>query len=709
MSSQVDDRPTTNGHVSDDPALRTYRGRSLEEVLPQIRAELGPDAVIVRQRDGLVGGIGGFFQQQFVEVQARAGGGRMRIDLYDEGPAIPEPLAADAPLMPGASFATTSSAPLPAGPEALLPPVAQAPPAPVAPAPVEDATELSPPPAPEPAPAAPVAAPAPLAPVQPAARVPGSRPKPRLSAAELLAQASGGRAGDTRTTAEILREHSASFARQLADAELDAEPIVQRVAPEGPEVPGARYTPPVDPSRRRFAPPVSAERLAGDTVEFPQRSAPAPAPAPDLPPAAEAAAPPAPSKRARTNRPKRSKTAEAAVARAKGSSAVADARAAKASGAAAARAAKTAEIAAARAARAAAARAAKASEAAATATDPPASGVGPQTSQALQLAAAIAANMSAAETARAEAAERRLLPVPRASALTGAPALGPRPEPRPAAAPPRRSLFGRRRLGVQTRPRHAVASPEAVELSGTLSARGLTPTVARELLVEATAHVLPFTSGADVPAAVRATLARRIPVAAPPRLGGRAVAFVGAGGSGKTRCSAGLVAAYALGSSFPAACLTLAPLDGGAELSGLLKPHGVKVEVVATAAEAAVRIAELRSEAVVVLDTPAVSPGDEAAVQQLADELAQLELDEIQLTLPATLSAAAANELVERLAPLGPTGLSMTHGDSTEHIGAVVELSCATRLPLSYVNAGLELPGSFAPADPLQLAERMLA
>ena len=41
----------------------TYRGRSLEEVLPQIREELGPDAIIERQRTGLVGGVGGFFQR----------------------------------------------------------------------------------------------------------------------------------------------------------------------------------------------------------------------------------------------------------------------------------------------------------------------------------------------------------------------------------------------------------------------------------------------------------------------------------------------------------------------------------------------------------------------------------------------------------------------------------------------------------------------
>ena len=46
---------------------KTYRGRSLEELLPKVRAELGPDAVIVRQREGLTGGVGGFFQKRLVE------------------------------------------------------------------------------------------------------------------------------------------------------------------------------------------------------------------------------------------------------------------------------------------------------------------------------------------------------------------------------------------------------------------------------------------------------------------------------------------------------------------------------------------------------------------------------------------------------------------------------------------------------------------
>jgi len=67
---------------------KTYRGTSIEELLPQIRADLGPEAVIVTRREGLVGGIGGFFQKKCVEVDARPGG--PRIDVFDDGGDEPE-------------------------------------------------------------------------------------------------------------------------------------------------------------------------------------------------------------------------------------------------------------------------------------------------------------------------------------------------------------------------------------------------------------------------------------------------------------------------------------------------------------------------------------------------------------------------------------------------------------------------------------------
>src|SRR5690349_20441757 len=53
--------------------VKTFRGRTLEELLPKIREELGPEAIVLRRREGLSGGVGGFFQRSFVEVDARRG------------------------------------------------------------------------------------------------------------------------------------------------------------------------------------------------------------------------------------------------------------------------------------------------------------------------------------------------------------------------------------------------------------------------------------------------------------------------------------------------------------------------------------------------------------------------------------------------------------------------------------------------------------
>src|SRR3954466_5332456 len=52
--------------------MRSYRGTSLQELLPRIQEELGPDAVIVRRREGVVGGFGGFFGKEGIELQGQA-------------------------------------------------------------------------------------------------------------------------------------------------------------------------------------------------------------------------------------------------------------------------------------------------------------------------------------------------------------------------------------------------------------------------------------------------------------------------------------------------------------------------------------------------------------------------------------------------------------------------------------------------------------
>jgi hypothetical protein len=95
QSSAADAFAPTTGTLTPgvDGETRVYRGRSIDELIPRIEAELGADAIVVRRRRGLEGGIGGFFQRPFVEVEAKAG--TPRFDMYDEGlgePALPPAL-----------------------------------------------------------------------------------------------------------------------------------------------------------------------------------------------------------------------------------------------------------------------------------------------------------------------------------------------------------------------------------------------------------------------------------------------------------------------------------------------------------------------------------------------------------------------------------------------------------------------------------------
>lgn len=97
----------------DAAATRVYRGRSVDELVPQIQRELGDDAIIVRRREGLTGGVLGFFQRAFVEIEAMRGA--PGVDVYDEdaavtpspapGPGSTDDLAARANLPPHADFA----------------------------------------------------------------------------------------------------------------------------------------------------------------------------------------------------------------------------------------------------------------------------------------------------------------------------------------------------------------------------------------------------------------------------------------------------------------------------------------------------------------------------------------------------------------------------------------------------------------------------
>jgi len=81
--------------------MKTYAGRSLAEIVPQIRDELGSGAVILKQRPIRTGGVGGFFAKTGIEVLAAES------DPTAAGGPAPAPAApAAAPSAGGTATAT---------------------------------------------------------------------------------------------------------------------------------------------------------------------------------------------------------------------------------------------------------------------------------------------------------------------------------------------------------------------------------------------------------------------------------------------------------------------------------------------------------------------------------------------------------------------------------------------------------------------------
>jgi flagellar biosynthesis GTPase FlhF len=254
-----------------------------------------------------------------------------------------------------------------------------------------------------------------------------------------------------------------------------------------------------------------------------------------------------------------------------------------------------------------------------------------------------------------------------------------------------------------------IAPPPALERSKAadtaeqkLVAAGLSEGLAADVVGEAVAHGLPFSQPRALKQLVRSALARRIPPLADLGPDRRVIAVAGAGGSGKSALIARLAAAYAA-ADHEVVVVALGSRDGGCALAAELEPLGVSVIAAADAAQAARRLRR-REPLVTLVETPPLGAGQAREAAKLAPELRALGCTEVHLALPATISAAAADELSAALAPLGLTHVALTHADETARPGAPVELAIRTRRPLSYVAERERV----VPADPAALAAKLL-
>jgi flagellar biosynthesis GTPase FlhF len=642
--------------------VRTYRGRTLEEILPQVREELGPDAVILREREGLVGGVGGFFAQRFIEVEARRGEGQS-IDIYDED---------DLDDAPG-----TDQGAIEAG-QGLLPP--------------------------------------------------GDLPDPEHPFDDDQIDISAGR----QTPVEEPTERSEP--RPFIPPEVQRERIIPRDAEAEETQPTRRFETDIFLERLRAASqvlPDDDEELTypGAAAPVIPSSTPEPGPSADSEPDEDLEAEIKPAARQRRSpqerkprgpQPRRPRTAPRTKA------------GAKAAEPAAARPEPDSTD---------AWTAAMAALVAETEPEPiPAAPPRPATSrpappQPAPRQPAPPPNASG-QTAAGYDGLRQRPPSLRSGLPTGPPAASaaapaaptaptqaPAPIPAPVPVAPlemrgrrdgalrgviSRLLGGRFGGSAQSKPSppRPIDAAAAAAIARDLSARGASQAWIAQLINSAAAHGTPLADG--LRAAAEAEIARRIvPSTALPATGA-AVAFIGGGGSGKTRCTAALASVYSRASRLGVTVVAIDNPSGARELKRLLSPDGVPV-LSLSGERAQQAVAAAREGGFVIVDTPATTPTDPAAIEALGANLAPLNLDATFVTLPATLGSQAARRALASFGRLDPSAVAITHADETDQLAVVVEIAITHRIPLVYFHSGTDHQSALSAIEASALAQQLLA
>ena len=206
----------------------------------------------------------------------------------------------------------------------------------------------------------------------------------------------------------------------------------------------------------------------------------------------------------------------------------------------------------------------------------------------------------------------------------------------------------------------------------------------------------------------------RIPVA-PPASGTRkgvrpnVMAMIGPTGVGKTTTIAKLAANFKLRDNKRVGLITvdtyrIAAVD---QLRTYAEIIEVPLRAILTASELHQAIQGMRDFDVILVDTAGRSQNDEARLGQLRDLLAAAEADEVHLVVAATANRACAKSTLDRFALLGANRIIVSKVDEAETFGMILGLA-RTKVALSYVTTGQDVPDDIAPAEAKSLAQWIL-
>ncbi len=190
----------------------------------------------------------------------------------------------------------------------------------------------------------------------------------------------------------------------------------------------------------------------------------------------------------------------------------------------------------------------------------------------------------------------------------------------------------------------------------------------------------------------------------------RVVALVGPTGVGKTTTIAKLAANFRLREKRKIGLITVDTYRVAAveQLRTYAEIIDLPMEIVSTPREMREAVAAMSHMDLVLIDTAGRSPQDEVKIRELRALLNEARADEVHLVLSSVASASSLVSTAQRFSPAGVTALILTKLDEATSLGNLLPLVRASRLKLSYLTNGQNVPDDIQPADARWLAESVL-
>ncbi len=190
----------------------------------------------------------------------------------------------------------------------------------------------------------------------------------------------------------------------------------------------------------------------------------------------------------------------------------------------------------------------------------------------------------------------------------------------------------------------------------------------------------------------------------------RLVALVGPTGVGKTTTIAKLAANFRLKEKRRVGLITVDTYRIAAveQLRTYADIIDLPMSVVSTPREMREAVARMSDLELILMDTAGRSPRDEVKIQELKSMLSEAGADEVHLVLSSTAGATSLVRTASQFADVGPTAIVLTKLDEVSGLGNLIPLLRSSKLPLSYLTDGQNVPDDIEPADSRRLARMVL-